>query len=185
MCRGSRRHADGANATTRPERRESSHGSNQRLADRDHISLGKKPTESFPVLFVAQRVSVRSHGLVHIHSQGSVELFRNSRDFRQTQVVRFHHHSDDGHRNAQLYTTLSLLVNECPIARTALRILLGFGWIIERELDVMKRTQFIVLENSNAVAVGSDGELDRLRVQVGEYRLEVGVHAVLTGAKIY
>ena len=76
-------------------------------------------------------------------------------------------------------------MNECPIARTALRILLGFGWIIERELDVMKRAQFIVLENSNAVAVGSDGELDRLRVQVGEYRLEGGMHAVLTGTKIY
>ena len=76
-------------------------------------------------------------------------------------------------------------MNECPIARTALRILLGFGWIIERELDVMKRVQFIVLQNSNAVPIGSDGERDRLRVQLVEYRLEGVMHAVLTGTKIY
>src|SRR5215467_10507633 len=35
------------------------------------------------------------------------------------------------------------------------------------------------------MTVGSDGELDRPRSQVGEYRLELGMHSVLTGAKIH
>src|SRR6266704_1734320 len=49
----------------------------------------------------------------------------------------------------------------------------------------MEGSQFIVFQNSNTMAIGSDGELDRFRLQVGQYCLEVGMHAVLTGAEIH
>ena len=35
------------------------------------------------------------------------------------------------------------------------------------------------------MAIGGDGELDRFRSQVGQYCLEVGMHAVLAGAEIH
>src|SRR5882724_11270752 len=66
----------------------------------------------------------------------------------------------------------------------ALCILFGLRGVVERELDVMEGTQFVVFQNSNTVTIGSDGELDRFRSQVGQYCLEVGMHAVLTGAEI-
>src|SRR5215470_2744394 len=49
----------------------------------------------------------------------------------------------------------------------------------------MKGTELYVFQNSNAMTVGGDGELDGFRSQVGHYCLEVGMHAVLTGPKIH
>ena len=49
----------------------------------------------------------------------------------------------------------------------------------------MEGTELIVFQNSNAMTIGSDGELDRFRSQVGQDCLEVGMHAVLTGAEIH
>src|SRR6202158_5315066 len=49
----------------------------------------------------------------------------------------------------------------------------------------MEGSQFIVFQNSNTMTIGSDGELDRFRSQVGQYCLEVGMHAVLPGAEIH
>ena len=43
------------------ERREARHGSNQRLANSDHIGFHEELLEPLPVLFVRQRVDVRSH----------------------------------------------------------------------------------------------------------------------------
>src|SRR6266403_4290342 len=67
----------------------------------------------------------------------------------------------------------------------ALCILFGLRGVIERELDVMEGTELIVFQNSNTMTIGSDGELDRFRSQVGQYCLEVGMHAVLTSAEIH
>ena len=53
----------------------------------------------------------------------------------------------------QLYAPFCLLVDKFPISRSALRVLFLSGWVIERELDVMKSAQFIVFENSNTVTV--------------------------------
>src|SRR5882762_11822982 len=82
-------------------------------------------------------------------------------------------------------TSFCLLVEECPVAVPTLCVLFRFGRVIERELDIMEGSQFPVFQNSNTMAVGSDGELDRFRLQVGQYCLEVGMHAVLTGAEIH
>src|ERR1700680_3789587 len=82
-------------------------------------------------------------------------------------------------------TPFCLLVDECPIAMPALCILFGLRGVIERELDVMEGTELIVFQNSNTMAVGSDGQLDRFGSQVGQYCLEVGMHPVLTGAEIH
>src|ERR1700745_2938282 len=49
----------------------------------------------------------------------------------------------------------------------------------------MEGSQFIVLQNSNTMTVGSNSELDRFRLQIGEYCLEAGVHAVLAGTEIH
>src|SRR5437879_6230511 len=101
------------------------------------------------------------------------------------QVVRLHHDGDDGYWNTQPSTSCCLLVDEFAIAVSALCILFGLRRVIERELDVMKGAQFIVFQNSNAVTIGGDGELDRFCSQVGKDRLEVGMHAVLAGAEIH
>ena len=100
-------------------------------------------------------------------------------------MIRLHHDGDDGYRNTQPETPFCLLVDECPIARPALCILFGLRWVIERELDVVERSQFLVFQNRNTMTVGSDGELDRFRSQVRQYSLEAGMHAVLAGAKIH
>ncbi len=67
----------------------------------------------------------------------------------------------------------------------ALSVLFGLRGVIEGELDVMEGTQFAVIQKGNRVAIGCDGELHRFRSQVGQYCLEVGMHAVLTGAEIH
>src|SRR5713226_9031425 len=82
-------------------------------------------------------------------------------------------------------TPFCLLADECPIAMPTLGILFGLRGVIERELDVMEGTELIVFQNSNTMTIGSDGELNRFRSQVGQYCLEVGMHAVLTSAEIH
>ncbi len=71
-------------------------------------------------------------------------------------------------------TAFCLLVDECPIALPALCILFGLHGVIERELDVMEGTELIVFQNSDTMTIGSDGELDWLRSQVGQDCGEVG-----------
>src|ERR1700719_3727066 len=97
------------------------------------------------------------------------------------QVVRLHHDRDDGYRYSEPYATFCLPVDQFPIAASALCILFRLRGVIERELDVMEGTQFVVFQNSNTMTIGSDGEFDRFRSQVGQYCPEVGMHAVLTG----
>src|SRR5207248_4626071 len=81
-------------------------------------------------------------------------------------------------------TPCCLLVNQVPIPSSALRVLFFLRWVIDRELDVMESSEFVVFQNSNTMTIGSNGELDRLGSQVGQYCLEVGMHPVLTGAEI-
>ena len=50
-------------------------------------------------------------------------------------------------------TPFCLLVDECPIAIPALRVLFGLRGVIEGELDVMEGSQFIVFQNSDTVSV--------------------------------
>src|ERR1700730_7864615 len=76
-------------------------------------------------------------------------------------------------------------MNQIPIPSSALCILFGLRGVIERELDVMEGTELIVFQNSNAMTVGSDSELERLRSKVGQYCLGVGMHAVRTRAEIH
>ena len=102
---------------------------------------------------------IGSHRLVHIYSQRSVKLFGHSRDIRQTQVVRLHHDRDDGYGHAEPYATFCLLVDQLPIAVSALCILFRLRRVVERKLNIVKGAQLVVVKNGDAVAVGSDGEL--------------------------
>ena len=142
------------------ERWEPRHRSHQRLANGDHVRLRKEAPEPLPILFVGQRINVGSHRLVHVHPQRSVKLFGYSRHIRQTQIVRLHHDGDDGYGHTKPHATFCLLVDQIPIAISALCILFRLRRVIERELDVVKGAQLMVFQSSNTVAVGSDGELD-------------------------
>src|ERR1700690_2015546 len=77
------------------------------------------------------------------------------------------------------------MVDQFPIAGSALRVLFGRCRVIERKLNVVKSEQLVVFQNCNAVAVGSDGKLDGLRPQVTKYRSKLWMHAVLAGAEIH
>ena len=82
LRRGSWCHSYGAHATTGSgSRRESRHCVNERLANSDCSGLLKEAPEPFPVLLVAEGMNIRSHSLVHIHSQRSVKLLCYSRHF--------------------------------------------------------------------------------------------------------
>ena len=76
-------------------------------------------------------------------------------------------------------------MDERPVPQPALHILFHLGGVIERELDVMEGTQFAVLQDGDAVTVGSNGELDRLGAQVRQNRPEVGMHSVLACPQIH
>jgi len=62
----------------------------------------------------------------------------------------------------QPHAAFRLLVDQRPIAGSALCILLRLRGVIERELDVVEGAQFVVIQNGHAVAVRSDRELDGL-----------------------
>src|SRR6202023_908867 len=175
----------GAYATSSRKRWKPRHRSNQRLANGDHVRFRKQTPEPFPILFVRQRINVGSHRLVHVHTQRSAKLFGYSRDRRQPQVVRLHHDRDDGYRHTEPYATFCLPVDQLPIAVSALCILFRLRRVIERKLDVVKGAQFVVFQNSNTMAVGSDGELDGLCAQIGQYRFKLWMHSVLTGTQIH
>ncbi len=49
--------------------------------------------------------------------------------------------------------TLCLFMNQTPIACATLRVLLFFGWIIQREFDIVKCANTFIVEHRDAVAV--------------------------------
>jgi hypothetical protein len=82
--------------------------------------------------------------LVDIHSQRSVKAFGDLRHIRETQVIRLHHDRNDGDRNSEPETPFCLLMDQFPIAMPALCILFHLRRVIERELDVMEGSQFVI-----------------------------------------
>src|SRR5262249_47552917 len=92
---------------------------------------------------------------------------------------------DDGYRHTQPHATLSLLMDELPVSKTALRILLRLRGIVEGKLDVVKSAELMVFENRNTVTIGRDGELGGQRSQVSQDRLELRMHPVLARPQIY
>jgi hypothetical protein len=75
-------------------------------------------------------------------------------------------------------------MNEFPVSGTALRILLRLGGVIEGKLNVVKGTNFAVCQDSDAMTIGSYGELDGSCMQVSQYRFEVRMQAILSGPQI-
>src|SRR5205814_4836497 len=112
-------------------------------------------------------------------------LFSHSRDLGETQVVRLHHDRDDGYRHAEPYATSCLPVDQLPIAVSALCILFGLRWVIERKLNIMKGAHLVVFQHSNTMAVGSDRKFDQFLAQVRQNLFEIRMHAVLAGAQIH
>src|SRR5690349_4032820 len=76
-------------------------------------------------------------------------------------------------------------MDERPISQSALHILLHLGWVIERKLDVMESPEFLILQNGDAVTIGSNGEFDKLGPQVRQHSLEIGMHPVLARPQIH
>ncbi len=108
----------------------------------------------------------------------------DARHLGEARIVRLHHHGNEGDGNAEANRARGLLVHERPVAGTALGVLLLPGRIVERELHIGERAQFIVVQDGGAVAVRGDGELDRPRSQVGQDFVELRVHAVFARAEI-
>src|SRR5260370_2021757 len=99
-------------------------------------------------------------------------------------MVRLHHYSDEGDRDPQPDASCSLIVDQSPIAGTALGILLTFGRIIKGKLDIVKGPKLVVCENGRAMPVRCNGELQRQRAEVGQNLSELRMHSVLAGAQI-
>jgi hypothetical protein len=57
------------------------------LANGDHIGGLKETPKPLPVFFVGERIQIGPYGLIDVHTQGSMELFCDSRDIRQAQIV--------------------------------------------------------------------------------------------------
>src|SRR5215472_14394409 len=76
-------------------------------------------------------------------------------------------------------------MNQFPVSSTTLGILLRLRWVIERKLDVVKRSQIIIFEKGNTVTIGSDGELRRASPEVRQDLSEVRMHSVLPRSQIH
>jgi hypothetical protein len=113
------------------EWRKACQGSYQGLADGDHIGAFKQLPKSLPVFFIRELVEIGPHCLIDVYTQGSAKPVGDSRHLRQTEVVRLHHNGDDRYRDAQPYTTVRLLMDELPVPRAALRILLLLSGVIQ------------------------------------------------------
>jgi len=77
-----------------------------------------------------------------------------------------------------------LLVNERPIAGTALGILLSFVRVVDGEFELVKGPEILIRQDLHGVPVRSHGQLERLLPQIGEDRCEIRMKAVLTGSEI-
>src|SRR5579872_401554 len=185
LCRRAWGNPHGAYTASSAERRKARYGSNQRLTNGDYVCLRKETPEPLPILLIGQGINVGSHRLIHIYSQGSAKPFGYARYVRQTQVIRLHHYGDNRYGHAQPYATLGLLMNEFPIAVSALCILFWLRRIVERKLNVVKGAHLLITKNGNAVAIRCDGQLYRLSAQVGQYVPEVWMHSVLASAEIH
>jgi len=182
---GARRHSHGADAASSIEWWEAYHRSNQWLADGDYVRFREEALKSIPVLIVTERVNVRSHGLIDVDSQRRVKFLGYSRDFRQSQVIWLHHDGDDGDGHAELDATRRLLVNQFPIADSALGVLFGLSRIIERKFNIVKRRQVAIIQQSDTMPIGCDRQLDVLLAKIRQDRFELRMQAVFTGAEIH
>src|SRR5262249_2358808 len=155
------------------------------LADGDGIRALQQLPKPLPVFFIRQCVEIGPHCLIDVDPQRSTKAFSDSRDIRQPQVVRLHHDRDDGYGHAEPHTTLGLLMDERPVSRAALRILLLWCWVIQRKLDVVEGAKFLIVQSSHTVTIGGDGELDWLCSQVSQYCFELRMHPVFARPQIY
>src|SRR6266699_1243173 len=93
---------------------------------------------------------------------------------------RSNHDGNEGDRNAQVTAACGLLMDEAPVSRTTLLVLLGLGRIVERELDIVKGGHLGVVQRLDRIAVRRDRQLDRLRAQIAHELGKVRMHAILT-----
>src|SRR5262249_16740825 len=156
-----RRHAKGADAAAARTLWETGHSAHQRLADGDGIGCGKERAEPCPILFIGEREGVGADRLINIDAKRRTKAAGDSGYLRQAEMVRLHHHGDEGDWHAEPNAARRLLVDEPPIAGAALPILLGLRRVVERKFDVLEHLELFILEQRDAMAVRSDGELER------------------------
>jgi hypothetical protein len=65
-----------------------------------------------------------------------------------------------------------------------LRVLLSRGRIVKGEFNVVKRAHIFIVQDCDAMTVGSDSELNRLRFEKRKNALKVRVHSILTRAQV-
>ena len=97
-----------------------------------------------PILFVSQGIEIRAHRLVNVNPPRRPVAHDHTRYLSQAQIVGLHHYTDKRDRSSQPDTARRLLVDQRPIAGTALRILLAFSGVIQGKFDVVKRPNLVI-----------------------------------------
>jgi hypothetical protein len=161
------------------------HRPHERLAYRERVGFREEALEPLPVLLVLQRERLRAHRLVDVHSQRSTIRGGDAGELRETQVVRSHHDGDERDRHAEPPAARRLLVDEVPVAGTALRVLLLLRRIVERQLHVVKGAELLVREGGDAVPIGGHGELHVAAHEEREQLPEPRVEPVLAGTEVH
>src|SRR5262245_2809718 len=185
LHRRARCHPHGGNPAAAAAGRQSCHRAHQRLADRNRLGLRKEGPEAVPVFFIGEGENVGADRLIDIDAQRGLICFRYLGDLGQAIVVRSHHDGDERDRHAELAAACGLLVNEPPVSRAALLVLLRLGRIVERKFDILKSADFPIVQRRDRIAVRGDRQLDWLGAQIVDERLELGMQAILAGAEIY
>src|SRR5205823_13220932 len=100
--------------------------------------LLKYGTKASPVLLVAQGKLVRTHGLVNVEAQRRLVALDHARHFGKAQIVRLHDYSDEGDRDPQPDAACCLIMDQRPIAGTALATCLRSGGLTRKDCDLVK-----------------------------------------------
>src|SRR6266496_2548400 len=165
-------------------RRLPSERADQRLANRDDVSLGKKPPKSFPIFIVSQGTRISPYRLIDIHTQRRVESSGDASDISEPQIVGLHHDGDHSYRHAEPATAIGLLMNEFPVTCAALLVLFSLGRIVEREFDIMKCAHMFIVQYRDAVTVGRYRQLHRFVSQIIKDGEKLRMHSILSRSEV-
>jgi len=135
-------------------------------------------------LLVRERENVRSYRLTDVHAQRRSVPTRDGRYRREAAEVRPHHHRHDCDRYAQAAAALRLRVHQIPVPGAPLRVLFFPRRVVERELQIVEGSDFVVAQQRDAQAIRRHGKLHVAAPQQRQHLAKLRMQAVLTGAEI-
>src|SRR4051794_39353093 len=184
LHRRSRRDPYGPRAASTLSTGQPKHRPDEGLAYDEYVRLGEKQLEGFPVLLVRERENVRSYRLTDVPAKGPPVPPRDAPSRREAAEVRPHHHRHDCDRYAQAAAALRLRVHQIPVSRAPLRVLFFPRRVVERELQIVESSNFVVAQQRDAEAIRRHGKLHVAAPQQRQHLAKLRMQAVLTGAEI-